>query len=502
MSIASEMEARLQFMQFDAKARAALRGTQQVVADVLPGGLDRFYEKVRAEPAVSRFFADERHLQGAKGAQVHHWTKIVGGDFGEDYLAGVQKIGETHARIGLEPRWYIAGYAMILDSLIHGVIAGAFEKKRGPFAGKDDGTDTADAVSALVKAALVDMDIAISVYIENAERARVVAEKQATEQSQKIVVDSFGAGLTALASGDLTYRLKQDVPAAYRQLQADFNAAMEQMQDALREVTANADTMRTSAAEIGQAADDLSRRTEQQAASLEETAAALDEVTATVGKTATLAGQADAKVATTRAEAEKSGDVVRRAVLAMEAIEGSARQISQIIGVIDEIAFQTNLLALNAGVEAARAGDAGRGFAVVASEVRTLAQRSAEAAKDIKQLIATSTAHVDSGVTLVGDTGSALARIMAGVTEASTIVAEIAASAREQSLGLGEVNIAVNQMDQVTQQNAAMVEQSTAASHSLARDSDRLAELVRRFEIGQTAAPRAHGRGVVAMHRR
>jgi methyl-accepting chemotaxis protein len=249
---------------------------------------------------------------------------------------------------------------------------------------------------------------------------------------------------------------------------------------------------------MSQASDDLSRRTEQQAATLEQTAAALDEVTATVKKTASGAAEANTLVNETRANAEHSGDVVRAAVGAMGQIEGSSKQISQIIGVIDEIAFQTNLLALNAGVEAARAGDAGRGFAVVASEVRALAQRSADAAKEIKQLISASSSQVESGVKLVGETGEALKRIGERVGQVSLLVKEIAASAQEQATALSEVNTAVNQMDQVTQQNAAMVEQSTAACHNLARESEELTRLVAKFRVGGASAPAATSRPAAA----
>jgi methyl-accepting chemotaxis protein len=231
------------------------------------------------------------------------------------------------------------------------------------------------------------------------------------------------------------------------------------------------------------ASDDLSRRTEQQAASLEETAAALDEITATVKKSAEGATHAHQVVAAADEDAKKSAVVVREAVQAMDAIAKSSQQISQIIGVIDEIAFQTNLLALNAGVEAARAGDAGRGFAVVASEVRALAQRSAEAAKEIKGLISASSIQVTNGVRLVAETGQSLERIMLQVTEINDVVSGIAAGAKEQATGLAEVNTAINQMDQVTQQNAAMVEQSTAASHSLSQETAQLAGLIGQFRV-------------------
>ena len=315
-----------------------------------------------------------------------------------------------------------------------------------------------------------------------------LAEKALQARNEALVNESFGDGLSRLANGDLTCRIERDLPPAYVQLQRDFNAAMERLQDAMRSISENSGGLKSAAGEISHAADDLSRRTEQQAASLEETAAALDEITATVRKTADGARQANQVVADARGEAQRSGDVVRNAVAAMGQIETSSRQIAQIIGVIDEIAFQTNLLALNAGVEAARAGEAGRGFAVVASEVRALAQRSSDAAKEIKTLINASSQQVESGVDLVNRAGEALQQIVGKVAEISGLVSEISASTQEQSSGLAQVNTAINQMDQVTQQNAAMVEQSTAASHSLAKEADELSELAAKFDIGQAVA--------------
>ncbi|GAA0643505.1 methyl-accepting chemotaxis protein [Brevundimonas lenta] len=316
-----------------------------------------------------------------------------------------------------------------------------------------------------------------------AEQARAVLARE-----QGLVVDALGTGLSQLSRGDLTHRINEAFPAEYEKLKEDFNAAMVQLEQAMSQVVSNVSAIRSGSGEISHAADDLSRRTEQQAASLEETAAALDEITATVNKTASGARQASTVVQAARGDAEVSGAVVRDAVAAMSAIEQSAQQISQIIGVIDEIAFQTNLLALNAGVEAARAGDAGRGFAVVASEVRALAQRSAEAAKEIKTLISASTTQVGAGVDLVGQTGEALQRIVSRVAEIDSLVSEIAASAQEQATGLQQVNTAVNQMDQVTQQNAAMVEESTAASHSLTQEAEGLASSVARFRTASTDA--------------
>ena len=312
--------------------------------------------------------------------------------------------------------------------------------------------------------------------------------QKAVDEERVAVVDGLATGLDKLAHGVLTYRINTAFTPQYEALRRDFNMAAERLQDALGVIAQAAINMRGGAGEISQAADNLSRRTEQQAAGLEETAAALDEVTATVRTSAEGAREASAVVARSRLDAQKAGQVVGDAVQAMSQIEKSSEQITQIIGVIDEIAFQTNLLALNAGVEAARAGDAGRGFAVVASEVRALAQRSADAAKEIKGLISASTEQVAQGVGLVGQTGEALQRIVAHVAEIDGLVSAISAGAQEQAIGLQEVNTAVNEMDRVTQQNAAMVEQTTAASHALASEARLLAESVARFDIGHAAA--------------
>jgi methyl-accepting chemotaxis protein len=320
------------------------------------------------------------------------------------------------------------------------------------------------------------------------ERARNEAAKAKAAAELAAVVDALARGLEQLSRGDLTHRLAAAFPADYRKLQDDFNAAMAQLQDAMTVVIGNVRGIRHGAGEISSASEQLSRRTEHQAATLEETAAALDEITATVQRSAQSAGACAQVVTAARGDAQESGEVVSQAVQAMGQIEASAHEIGAIIGVIDEIAFQTNLLALNAGVEAARAGDAGKGFAVVASEVRALAQRSAEAAKEIKALITASSAQVESGVRLVGRTGESLQRIIDRVGEVDSLIGGIAASAQAQASSLAQVNAAVNQMDQITQQNAAMVEESSAASQALRNEAESLAGSVARFRVGAPVA--------------
>ncbi|EKM99053.1 MULTISPECIES: methyl-accepting chemotaxis protein [unclassified Acidocella] len=315
--------------------------------------------------------------------------------------------------------------------------------------------------------------------------AEAEAARRAEEQSAVIV--GLGGGLSRLAAGDLSQSLDTKFAAEYESLRADFNAALKQLRATMAAVGESVGNVRAGTAEMMEAADDLSRRTEHQAAALEETVAALDGVTRTVKETAEDAERVLRVVGQAHDKASQSGTVMRNAVEAMTEIEASSGQIGNIIGVIDEIAFQTNLLALNAGVEAARAGEAGRGFAVVATEVRALAQRSAEAAKEIKTLISTSGAQVETGVRLVGETGTALAEIVTQVAELNQMVKKISSSATQQSMGLAEVNAAMGQMDQVTQQNAAMVEESTAACHALAENAGQLDQLIAQFNI--TAAP-------------
>lgn len=322
-------------------------------------------------------------------------------------------------------------------------------------------------------------------------RGQLLAADEAKEAQTTLIVESVGRGLGALADGDLTARIETDLTGPFAKLRTDFNHALGAMNDAMAAVTDATSGINNGASDIRQASDDLSQRTEQQAASLEETAAAMHEITETVRETAVNAKRANQVVTETRTDADQSADVVRQAVAAMHGIERSSNEISEIISVIDGIAFQTNLLALNAGVEAARAGDAGKGFAVVASEVRALAQRSADAAKDVKERITASTQQVDAGVQLVEQAGSALTRITGRIGEINTLVSDIASAAAQQATGLQQVNTAVAEMDGVTQQNAAMVEEATAAARSLSTEADELSRQVRRFKV-------ANGRPVAA----
>ncbi|NVD38467.1 MCP four helix bundle domain-containing protein [Ensifer sp. HO-A22] len=357
---------------------------------------------------------------------------------------------------------------------------------------KDEIGEMARAVEVFREAAISNLQLEEDAKVQRsqaeAERRRVTEEAEAAAQLRlQEATAGLATGLRRLAAGDLAFQLNEPFAPDFEQLRHDLNQAVAQLADTLAAVSSSSSSIDSGAREVSQSADDLSRRTEQQAASLEETAAALDQITANVGSSSKRTNEARAIASQANESAHKSGAIVSGAVDAMGRIEHSSSQISNIIGVIDEIAFQTNLLALNAGVEAARAGDAGKGFAVVAQEVRELAQRSANAAKEIKDLIRNSAVEVQSGVKLVRETGEALRTIEGFIVTINQHMDAIAVSAQEQSAGLSEVNTAVNQMDQVTQQNAAMVEEANAASATLAQEAGRLRELIARFTLAENS---------------
>ncbi|QND46758.1 HAMP domain-containing protein (plasmid) [Rhizobium lusitanum] len=362
------------------------------------------------------------------------------------------------------------------------------------------GRDRQDEIGAMAAAVEVFREAAITnsrlegeahAMRERQDVERVAVQKRSEMEAEQLrfASDNIGAGLKRLAAGDLAFQLNEAFAPDFEPLRHDFNQSVLQLGAALSAITESIATMDNGTREIASAAQDLAKRTEQQAAALEETAAALDQITVNVGSSTKRSEEARTVAMQANQSAAKSTEVVSHAEEAMRRIEESSRQISNIIGVIDEIAFQTNLLALNAGVEAARAGDAGKGFAVVAQEVRELAQRSAQAAKEIKGLIRNSSTEVENGVKLVRNTGEALNDIGGFISQINSHMNAIAVSAKEQSTGLAEINTAVNSMDQSTQQNAAMVEESTAAASSLALEASKLRDLVARFKLDSTVSP-------------
>ena len=484
MSNTKKLNDRLNFMNFGPHAQNRLRGMKSTIMSALPRALDAFYEKMRTVPDVAKFFPSDEMVRMAKSKQREHWDRITDGRLDENYANAAIYVGEAHARIGLEPRWYISGYTIVLEHMLNAITAARWPKSL--FGRTRPGqVQLAEEISALVKATFLDMEIAISVYLKAFETQRAITEQRMTSAADN-VISTMGEAMHALATGDLTHRIGDNLPPEYVQLRQDFNNAMDRLGGTLASIQETSRAIDTSIGEVAAAADDMSRRTEGQAASLEQSTAALNELTAAVRQTAEGAAQVSNAVKAADAGAAESRGVVTEAGAAMGQIETSSREIGNIIGLIDEIAFQTNLLALNAGVEAARAGDAGRGFAVVASEVRALAQRSADAAKAIKTLISTSGQQVEQGVELVRRSGQSLQGIGTNVAEIDGLVSAIAGNARQQSAGLTQVNEAMAQMSHAVQQNAAMVEETNASMHSLRHEIDVLNRAISAFKLARS----------------
>jgi len=441
--------------------------------------LDRLYQRISATSETASFFSSRASMDHARAKQVEHWGRMFSGAPDKAYLESAELIGRVHARIGLDPRWYIGAYAAVLDDVVKAMARDSF----GPL-----GKGLGETVGSLVKMALFDMEIALSTYFE------VEAERRAR------VITALSDALHAMTEGDFVTRL-DGLPPGYEDLQRDFEAMRSKVSTALAHVADNASHVDSGAREIRQASDDLAVRTEHQAASLEEASAAMTALAGSVGQTAIDAGHMHESVQLAHGDAQKGGHVVGEAVAAMNDIHGSAQEIGKIVTVIDGIAFQTNLLALNAGVEAARAGEAGRGFAVVATEVRALAQRSADAALDIKKLIGASSAQVERGVDLVGQTGDRFDRIVSKVGEIAELASSIASTARTQAIQIREVRETVSELDVMTQHNAAMVEQATAAARSLASAADHLTGQVGMFRVELAAAPPEAGSAALGNER-
>ncbi len=477
-------------MQLDGRARDQIKGMHDDIVAALPGALETFYKQLRSYPETQRFFSSEKQIEGAQQRQSSHWDRIAKGQFDQNYVAAVTKVGEIHARIGLEPRWYIGGYALILEKIITDVLVARWPKSR--FGGKVAGaTDRAAEISA--------MDYAISVYLEASEAARLKVEEQAKAAERALAAErekavaSVSEAMAALANGDLTFRIGQNIPEEYGAIRDNFNEAVARIEQVVSTIKTNSAAIAASSQEINSGASDLSMRTEQQASALEESAATTEELAASV-KTSSQASKRSVALADDATKiARTGGDIVKNATDAMSRIEDASKKISEITSVIDGIAFQTNLLALNAAVEAARAGDAGRGFAVVAAEVRALAQRSSDAAKDITGLIASSDAEVTEGVKLVRLAGGTLEQIVEASAAVSSTVQEIASASGEQANGIEEMSQTVSHMDEITQQNAALAEQSAASSKTLLDQIEQLNRLIASFRTSQDGQ-------VVALH--
>jgi len=521
MSSSNILAERLDFMRLDEAALSRLRNTRAVVMEALPDVLDGFYAQILAFPEMRALFSGQHQVAGARSKQLAHWDMISNGRFDEGYVRAVTAVGQVHARIGLEPRWYIGGYALVLEGLIGKIVealwpqAGPKRPAGGRFGAlllrprggldenpEDHAAEMAAAISAIVKATLLDMDFAISVYLEAAEAARLKAEQDVLAKERAAVVASVGEAMAALARGEVAYRMPDTLPTEYGKLRDDFNVAAARMHDTMKTVLQATHGIRASVGEVAQASNDLARRAEEQAASLEESAATTEELAASVKSNAQSSRHAEAASREAMAIAERGGGIARQAVEAMTRIEEASRQIADITSMIDGLAFQTNLLALNAAVESARAGEAGKGFAVVASEVRTLAQRSGEASRNINALIAASNSEIVQGVTLVRSAGDALEKIVDASKEVAANVSGISAGSSEQANGIDELSQILAAMDGTTQHNAVLAEQNAASIASLSGQIVRLDALIAAFKVDDGPAADSRAGSALAPMRR
>lgn len=493
MSSDHPLAQRLSFLGFDAAARERLERLGPMVLRHIDAALSQFYEKIEATAEVAAFFAGRSQMDAAMAKQSLHWKALARGKLGDDYYASSLRVGNRHAMIGLEPKWYIGGYGLILETLIknimHDWIAETMVAKRRakPAEIVAEGDAMAAGLADLIKVAMVDIDLAVSTYFAALEKRIAAARDEAETRSQvqQEVLGETGRALEALALGELDTRIETKFPGDFERLGDDFNRAAQSVEAAVTEIRKSADTIAISAGSVASSAIDLSDRMTRQAAAIEQSSAALDEVTANVTRTASGTSDAATFARAANDAAQNGGVVLSKTEDAMLRIEQSSREISTIIEVIDDIALQTNLLALNAAVEAARAGEAGRGFAVVATEVRLLAQRSAQAAKDVAQLAARSGSEVDNGVGMVKQTGETLSVIVDQVARISTHMQSFSTASGQQAHSLNEVNAAIVQLDRLTQENAAFVNQAGEAGRDLNQE---VADLRQRLSVFRTAS--------------
>ena len=506
----TELQSRLDFIGLDDTARQRQARLKGHVDKHLGLALDKFYAKLATVPEVARFFQGKSQMDKTQAKQVGHWQAIAEGRFDDNYYQSSTKVGLVQARIGLEPRWHIGGYGLIVETLIvglvHDMMTEALQPTQGRFGKKaasaEDVLAAADemalALGSLIKSTLLDIDIGVSAYFDKLTADAKAADQMAKEKITRAVTLT-GEVLKEMADGNLTSRITADFEPEFDQIKQDTNAVADRLNGIVGQLRQTSRSLKTATGEILAGANDLADRTTRQAATIEQTSASVEQLATAVVENAQRAATASGKANSVAQSAKQGGSVMKEANEAMSAIQTSSAKISNIIGLIDDIAFQTNLLALNASVEAARAGDAGKGFAVVAVEVRRLAQSAANASADVKKLVDASAREVRAGTGLVGQASETLLEILAGAQESATLIDSIAQANKQQATALEEVATAVRLMDEMTQHNAALVEQTNAAVEQTEAQASDLDSIVDVFTIDQGQPRRTRdARGQIA----
>lgn len=467
------LQRKISQFQLDGDQTAQLAAAGKILIPRLGEVLETFYERALSDPQSKSFFDSDERIDFARSAQKRHWERLLAGLLDDDYAASVERIGRTHARINLPLDVYMSSYAGASAQLL-GMLASPGKTSRFGRRGPSQG----HLVGVVSRAFAFDIEqvtsVTFAVWGEEQERA----------------IAHLTSAMSELSNGNLAHRIPSpdhsDYPQRYAGLRDSFNASVENLRLAMKGIVGTAGQMGGTAADVSTSTVEFSARTEGQAATLEQTSAAMTELNESVRATADGAKEVSSFAGDATTKAKAGSEVVTKAVTAMDEIKRSSGEIQKIIVLIEDIAFQTNLLALNAGVEAARAGSAGQGFAVVASEVRSLAQRASSAVSDIKALIDTSSTNVADGVSFVGETGTVFSEISGMVEEITRLVGDISVAAVEQAQGLSEVTTAVNQLDNVTQRNAAMAQDTASSAEQLADNAQRLSEMTAQFDIRET----------------
>ena len=481
---AGSLRDRLRFAGLDAEQCDLVRRNRPLLQDALKAGLRDLFQRYQSFPDASRHFASERQIERLHDLQASHWDVLTDARFDSLYAERVKILSDTESKMGIEPRWHVAGHGIMLEHLLLSLTAELGGRAVLP-ATRRRAREIAELMATVIRLVMVDVEIAVSLRFNElrVSHQRALAEQRAADVSD--VGQIFGDVIRALSERDLTARMPADVPEAYGDLAAMLNTALDDIQSQFSGLSGRVVTAEAATGALARDSRALDQRAAGHAGQLSVSAERLSELAEQVRTSATSTRAAEHAVATTRAAAEASGQVVGQAIAAMADIEQSAEKIGQIIGVIDEIAFQTNLLALNAGIEAARAGDSGRGFAVVAQEVRALAQRSADAAREIKTLVSGTKAQVDAGVQMVGRTQQAIGSIVRQVTDINDTISGIADAAGDQADGLRSITVELGEVSRGVTETGALAQRSGDGADELHTVILELGRTVREFRIAR-----------------